>query len=485
MYKSKIIAIAYIIILFSCEDNAGGNNNDIIISVLYPTSDSIIKDSVTIALEIQDENTVLKVELWINGDSTEISDYNAPFALELNTKDYDNGLNTFFVRLYEIDGEIHDSKDINFIINNFLVFSTLFGSSEKNEEGYSILQKPDSNFVILGNIDNDILLLESSNTGEVLWSQSYGGSQTDEAYHFEQTSDGGYIISGSTRSYGFGGSDIWLIKSGADGLIEWNTYLGTENDEQGGQVLQTIDGGYIIIGNHINNQNQDSDIWLIKTNSQGDSLWTKTYGGAGNELGSDIIFLENGGYILVGSTTSYGNGDADIFLIKTDELGNQEWIRNYGIGSDDIGQAIIQSRDSGYVIQFLVEGYGNGNTAVGLMRIDFEGNVLWTKAFGGTMNTKSKMFSKVNSNEYISVCSQLDYSTNSSNTWLIKVDDNGEVIWEKIFGKNAKDDGFAVAPTLDNGFVITGRSNSSVNSDINLFDLWILKTDPNGYSKFE
>ena len=324
MYKSKIIAIAYIIILFSCEDNAGGNNNDIIISVLYPTSDSIIKDSVTIALEIQDENTVLKVELWINGDSTEISDYNAPFALELNTKDYDNGLNTFFVRLYEIDGEIHDSKDINFIINNFLVFSTLFGSSEKNEEGYSILQKPDSNFVILGNIDNDILLLESSNTGEVLWSQSYGGSQTDEAYHFEQTSDGGYIISGSTRSYGFGGSDIWLIKSGADGLIEWNTYLGTENDEQGGQVLQTIDGGYIIIGNHINNQNQDSDIWLIKTNSQGDSLWTKTYGGAGNELGSDIIFLENGGYILVGSTTSYGNGDSDIFLIKTDELSNQE-----------------------------------------------------------------------------------------------------------------------------------------------------------------
>ena len=449
MYKSKIIAIAYIIILFSCEDNAGGNNNDSIISVLYPTSDSIIKDSVTIALEIQDENTVLKVELWINGDSTEIIDYNAPFALELNTKDYDNGLNTFFVRLYEIDGEIHDSKDINFIINNFLVFSTLFGSSEKNEEGYSILQKPDSNFVILGNIDNDILLLESSNTGEVLWSQSYGGSQTDEAYHFEQTSDGGYIISGSTRSYGFGGSDIWLIKSGADGLIEWNTYLGTENDEQGGQVLQTTDGGYIIIGNHINNQNQDSDIWLIKTNSQGDSLWTKTYGGAGNELGSDIIFLENGGYILVGSTTSYGNGDSDIFLIKTDELGNQEWFRNYGIGSDDIGQAIIQSRDSGYVIQFLVEGYGNGNTAVGLMRIDFEGNVLWTKAFGGTINTKSKMFSKVNSNEYISVCSQLDYSTNSSNTWLIKVDDNGEVIWEKIFGKNAKDDGFAVAPNAE------------------------------------
>ena len=482
MYKSKITLITFILI-FSCEDNPGNNNNDSIISVLYPTSDSIIMESVTISLEIQDEDNVYKVELWMNGDSTENVDYDAPFALELDTRNYDNGINTFFIRLYEIDGAIHDSEDINFWINNFLVFSTLFGTPGKDEEGYSILQKPDSNFVVLGNTDNDILLLEVSNSGEVMWNQSYGGSQTDEAHHFEQTTDGGYIISGSTQSYGFGGSDIWLIKSGSDGLIEWNTYIGTENDEQGGQVLQTNDGGYIIIGNHINNQN--SDVWVIKTNSQGDSLWTKTYGGDGNELGSDIIFVENQGYLLLGSTTSYGNGDSDIFLIKIDELGNQEWFRSYGIGSDDIGQAIIQSRDGGYVIQFLVEGYGDGNTAAGLMKVDFEGNVLWTKAFGGTINTKSKMFSVVNSSEYISVCSQLDYSTNSSNTWLIKIDDNGEIIWEKIFGKNIKDDGFAVAPTLDNGFVITGRSNSFGDSDVNLFDLWILKTDPSGYSKFE
>ena len=196
----------------------------------------------------------------MNGDSTETVDYDAPFSLELDTRNYDNGINTFFIRLYEMDGAIHDSEDINFSINNFLVFSTLFGTPGKDEEGYSILQKPDSNFVVLGNTDNDILLLETNNTGEVMWNQSYGGSQTDEAHHFEHTTDGGYIISGSTRSYGFGGSDIWLIKSGADGLIEWNTYIGTENDEQGGQVIQTTDGGYILIGNHINNQN--SDVWV-------------------------------------------------------------------------------------------------------------------------------------------------------------------------------------------------------------------------------
>ena len=82
------------------------------------------------------------------------------------------------------------------------------------------------------------------------------------------------------------------------------------------------------------------------------------------------------------------------------------------------------------------------------------------------------------------VCSQIDYSTNTSNAWMIKIDDNGEIVWEKIFGKHGKDDGFSAIPTLDGGFIITGRSNSSENSDGNLFDLWLLKTDPEGYSRF-
>ena len=118
MYKSKIIATIFILI-FSCGDNPDSNNNDSIISVLYPTGDSIIKDSVTISLEIQDEDNVYKVELWMNGDSTETVDYDAPFSLKLDTRNYDNGLNTFFIRLYEINGAIHDSEDINFLINNF------------------------------------------------------------------------------------------------------------------------------------------------------------------------------------------------------------------------------------------------------------------------------------------------------------------------------------------------------------------------------
>ncbi|GIR30380.1 MAG: hypothetical protein CM15mP44_6630 [Candidatus Neomarinimicrobiota bacterium] len=184
--------------LFSCDVSPGNKDDKSIISILHPTKDSVVKDSVLIDLDFQDESIVLKVELWMNGDSTEIADYTSPFSLKLNTRNYSNGPNTFFVRLYTLDGEVYDSEDINFTISNFLVFSTLFGSTEKNESGHSIIQKQDSNFVVLGNVDNDVLMVEFDNKGDVLWSQSYGGSQLDEAYHFEHTSDGGYIISGST-----------------------------------------------------------------------------------------------------------------------------------------------------------------------------------------------------------------------------------------------------------------------------------------------
>ena len=485
MQKYVGIILAYLIAIFSCEDSSSNSNDNDIISVLYPANGIIIQDSVLISLEIQDKTNVLKVELWMNGDSTSIHDFTSPFSLELNTKSYDNGEHTFFIRLYTLGGEIFDSEDINLSINNFLVFSKLYGSTEKNESGHSVLQNMDSNFVVLGSVDNDILLMEADNKGQVIWSQSYGGSQgLDEAHHIKQTNDGGYVISGSTRSYGFGGSDIWLIKSGPNGLIEWNTYIGTEHNEKGGQVIQTEDGGFLVIGNLINEQEQDSDVWLIKTNSQGDSIWTKSYGGDGDEFGSDIIKIENNGYILLGSTSSYGNNDLDILMIKIDDEGEEQWIRNYGIGSDDIGQAIVQTRDGGYMVQFLVESYGYGNLATGLMKLNSEGDVLWTNAFGGTVNTMSKMFSKINSNEYISVCSQIDYSSNTSNTWMIKIDDEGEIIWERIFGKLGKDDGFSTIPTFDGGFIFTGRSNSLVDDDENLFDLWLLKTDPSGYSKF-
>ena len=143
---------------------------------------------------------------------------------------------------YDNDGNTTDSETINVIIDNFLIYNTTFGFEGTSEAGHSILQTMDSNFVILGSTGEDILLLKTNHAGDKLWHQTFGGSQTDKARHIQQTSDGGYIISGTTKSYGSGGLDIWLIKTDASGLIEWNKYFGSSEDEHAGQVQQTPDG---------------------------------------------------------------------------------------------------------------------------------------------------------------------------------------------------------------------------------------------------
>ena len=316
-----------LLLLFACSVEENNEKADIqtSISISSPENNSIVQDTVLIYCESNDNNIVLKVELWINGDSTGICDYGPPFILTWDTYSYENGNHALFIRLYDEEGNTIDSDDVDVMVNNFLTYSSTFGSEDINEVGYSITQRTDSSFIILGGMGNDILLLGADRYGNAQWHQSFGGSQSDKANHIQQTSDGGYIISGTTRSYGFGGSDIWLIKTGPTGLIEWNSYLGTTNNEHGGQVIEMPDGGFVLIGDRDLLGNGDSDIWLVKTNSVGDSLWTRSFGGPEPEHGYDIILNEDGGFTLLGSTESFGNGGADIWLIKTDANGNEQW----------------------------------------------------------------------------------------------------------------------------------------------------------------
>ena len=472
-----------LLLLFACsvEDNNEKADIQTSISISSPENNSIVQDTVLIYCESNNNNIVLKVELWVNGDSTGICDYGPPFILTWDTYSYENGNHTLFIRLYDEEGNIIDSDDVDVMVNNFLTFSSTFGSQDINEVGYSITQRTDSSFIILGGMDNDILLLGTDRYGNVQWHQSFGGSQSDKANHIQQTSDGGYIISGTTRSYGFGGSDVWLIKTGPTGLIEWNSYLGTTNNEHGGQVIEMPDGGFVLIGDRDLLGNGDSDIWLVKTNSVGDSLWTRSYGGPEPEHGYDIILNEDGGFTLLGSTESFGNGGADIWLIKTDANGNEQWNQSYGDASNDIGQSMLRTYDNGYLIKSKIQSFGEGNTAIGLLRVGSNGEPIWTKTFGGSNGDSGYSLRNTNDNEYILACSLFDHGHNAYNAWLIKLNDSGDVTWEKVLGGSEHDQGFSGVQTLDGGYAFVGSTNNFGNGDKNSSDLWIIKTDPVGF----
>jgi len=483
--KKQFLAFAIILLfLSSCGDKGTDNNNsnndasDILIT--FPLEDSSLMDTVLIRCDSINELEFNKISLWVNGDSiTETSIQ--PFILPWITTNFENTSHSLFLRAYDHSGNQTESNPLIVNVNNFLVFSNAYGEENIHEEGLSIIQTNDSSFIILGNTAEDLFLLKADRFGNKLWSQYFGGSKVDVIRYLSQTLDGGFLLSGSSESYGPGESDIWIIKAYPSGLIEWNKNYGTSNNEYGGKALENNDGSLFLIGNGDISDSGDQDIWLIKTNSQGDSLWSKTYGGTGDETGHDIISLGDSSYIILGSTSSYGNGGADILLMKIDKEGAEEWSLNYGGTSDEYGQSIIETSDNGFVILSSIESYGDGNNAVNVLRINSSGEIIWEKTFGGGDGVKgSNMIQRTKDDNFILTFNSFDHLKNGYETWVIKINDSGFIEWGRKFNNDDSDFGYSCVSTLDGGYAITGSTFNLGNGKKDFGDIWLLKTDEKG-----
>ena len=245
-----------------------------------------------------------------------------------------------------------------------LAWNKTFGGSDY-DYGYSVQQTSDGGYIIIGYTYSyeggvlDVWLMKTDSSGNLAWNKTFGASGYDEGYSVQQTSDAGYIIAGCTDSYGAGSRDVWLIKTDSAGNETWNKTFGGSLDDEGDSVQQTSDGGYIIIANTYSYGAGCSDVWLIKTDSSGNLAWNQTFGGSSCDYGHSVQQTSDGGYIIAGYTALSWYSGGDVWLIKADSSGNLAWNKTFGGSGDDYGYSVQQTSDGGYIIAGSTSSYGD------------------------------------------------------------------------------------------------------------------------------
>jgi hypothetical protein len=357
----------------------------------------------------------------------------------------------------------------------------------------------------------------------ITWQQCYGGSEWDgnnvsgsslvlleDAYVFiaQSLSNDGQV------SGNHGQRDIWFVKIGLDGGIIWQHSLGGSSDEYPAKLITTSDGGFLILGSTGSNDGDVSgqhgwlDYWAVKTNGEGNILWQNCLGGSYNDEPYDVLETEDGGFLIIGYTNS-SDGDVslfygfwDIWVVKLDAIGELLWDRSYGGSLFEYGNTIKPDNNGGYVIggtvassNGLVNCNQHGMEDLWLLKLDENMDIVWQKCYGGTYSDGGTfdivvlddgfLLSSTTSSNDGDVSGLHGMTDDQPDIWVVRVDGFGEILWQRCLGGAAWDVGNSVAQTSDGGFIVVGYSNS-ISGDLQdcnhgpYFDAWVVKLSPQG-----
>lgn len=370
--------------------------------------------------------------------------------------------------------------------NAIITFEKTYGGTE-DDYGYSVQQTTDSGYIIAGGTFSygegykDLYLIKTNSSGDTLWTKTYGGSLDDESGHsIQKTTDGGYIIAGYAASFGPTNGDIYLVKTGSAGDTLWTRIFGGLYPDDAYSVRQTSDKGYIIAGTTIPDIDSagNEDVYLVKTDSLGNELWAKTYGGIYEDRGYSVWQTKDDGFIISGWTGSFGAGTYDIYLIRTDSSGDTLWTKTFGGPNWDCGYSVQQTKDSGFIVVG-VKYSSMGYSDIYLIKTDPSGDTLWTKTFGGLNNDGGSAIQQTKDNGYIIAGTTCSFGEGLpySNIYLLKIDSSGNILWTKTFGGLSTEEGYSVQQTYDNGFIIAGYTFSF---GAGRYDVYLVKTDSLG-----
>jgi hypothetical protein len=361
-------------------------------------------------------------------------------------------------------------------------FERTYGGTH-SDQGYSVAQTQDNGYIVTGHTNSysvgisDVYVIKTDSLGDTLWTKTFGDSGLDVGNSVIQTADGDYLITGSYDNYYSKGLyDVYLIKLDSSGSTLWTRTYGYYGHESGTSIIQNSDGMYTIAGIASSPGTRGIDIFLMKVDSIGDTLWTNIYNSSGTEFIRSFNETTDGGYIIVGQKDD-GSGEYDVYLVKTDSKGNLKWKKTYGGTSNDIGNSVIQVSDGGYLISAYTESYGADSGNIWLIKTDSLGDTLWTEMHGGTGPDIAMVIISIPDNGYCLAGASGSYGSGLSDFYLEKTDSLCNTIWHRTYGGTEEELCWSAAPTSDGGFVMAGYTNSFGAGES---DFYLIKTDSLG-----
>ena len=355
--------------------------------------------------------------------------------------------------------------------------------------------------------------------GVLDFTTTMGGSKNDVYKSIANTTDGGYVILGYTQSKDGDIStkltedfDFWVLKFSADNTLLWSKTFGGSKDDRGEDIITTKDGGFALLGysqstdNDVTSNAGSKDFWVLKLTSSGTLSWQKNFGFLGSDYGTALLETNDNGYLITGVldvTASNGQGNSrstqrhaggDIWAIKLNNSGVLEWSKYYGGSFTDIPLGVVKTIDNGFIIAGSSDSAdiditnNKGAYDFWILKIEANGTLVWEKNFGGSEIDEASAITQTNDGNFIIVgdtrSSNKDVSNNNgaADLWMLKISQEGILIWEKTFGGTSFDVGRSISRTQDNGFIISGSSRS-LDANFNnqgQNDALIIKVDSEG-----
>jgi hypothetical protein len=340
---------------------------------------------------------------------------------------------------------------------------------------YSVVQTSDGGYALAGSSGSvgarDAWLVKTDAAGNQVWNHTYRGAGDDEVQSVNQTKDGGYVLAGWTNSWGEGNFDFWLVKTDEFGNHLWNKTYGGSNSDKAYCVVQTSDDGYALAGTTKSYGAGNFDFWLVKTNSSGGEIWRQHHGGTDIDVAYSLVQTDDGGYALAGQTDSFGGGNFDFWLVKTNSTGNMTWNKTYGKTTLDFAYSVVRTSDGGYALAGAT-GLGPSDLDFWLVKTDAYGNHLWNKTYGGTGAQEAHSVVRTSDGGYALAGETYPSGTFVSNFSLVKTDSAGSIQWNGTYGGTGEDWAYSVVQTSDGGYVMAGSTDSLGASG---YDFYLVK----------